>query len=422
MYKVRKYKLKKKRKMKTNFKVLLLSAFVGTAMLVSCDKDNSGKDESEWVRDNFVGVEYTDESGLSLSYSSSPMFGKVAQVTGCDEDGITISLQGESYALPTFGTTIATAGVFPGEVVSTVTVPYKKAGDVIEINTSVDSGAYSYDMKATLTKGSFAISIDNVNVAADISMAGMKLNLVNYDGQYTVDPGTPIAEVDAHYPYHLLFEPEDATINVIFPLPVMTVLRLAFAFPMIEFGESQVSLTTALQTVLKSVEFNADGNVVATILDTESGSYVQSPLNLAHYNVLNDHQVALFLSPATIAAVATKADQNDLLAKLIEPLTKLVAYYAPMLSEGIVLEYGVNPQTGIMTVYLGHDFFKPLGQTASALLADPEIMELLNGLIDSEESLADFSAIIKMLIPQLPGLLDSCTNFELGLNFKVAAE
>lgn len=407
--------------MKINFRMLMLSAFVCTAMLASCDKDNNDKkaaeEQIEWVKDNFVGVEYNDESGLELSYSSAPMLGKVAQVTGCDDKELTISLQGENYAISLLGTEIATAGVFPGEPVSSVTVPYNRAGDVIEINTDVKVEKYSYNLKATLTKGSFAISIDNVHVAADAAMAGMKLNLVNYDGEYTAPADAPVSEIDAHYPYHLLFEPQDATINVIFPLPVMTIFRLALNMPMIDFGGTQVSVTQALQTVLKSVEFNEDGNVVATYLDTESGSYAKSPLNIAHYNVLNDHQVALYLSPAVIAAVATKADENDLLGKLMEPLMNLVSYYAPMLSQGIVMEYGVNTETGVMTVYLGHDFFQPLGETASALLSDPEIQEVINGLIDSEESLANFASIIKMLIPQLPGLLDSCTNFELGLNF-----
>lgn len=420
---------------------MLLVATASIAMLASCKKDNVPADNSNWVEENFVGVTYNDESGLSLSYSGTTMPGKTATVTTCDEKTITISLKGEKLAMneegydamPVPQLAFATAGVFPGEVESIIAVPYVKSGNALEFSTKIQNDSYTYDIAGNLSKGNFVIDITNVTVAADAAFAGKKLNLVNYDENgESIPADAPISLVDSKYPFHALWDPDDASLNIDLgfgpiPFPLNTIMRLAFVMPIIEVGgfEDAFSITTALQSVLKGVEFMADGNVVATINDLGAASSLKSPLNIAHYYVLNDHQLKLYLHPYAIDdedELVSKADQGntDLTGELLRAVSTLMQAYTPMLSEGVVLQYKTYEETGVTTVYLGDHFFKPLGDVIGSLLANEELVALLIETIKSDESMGSYAGLIEGILPQIPELVKNCKAFELGLNFTAA--
>lgn len=427
--------------MKRVFKMLLV-ATASIAMLASCKKDNVPADNSNWVEENFVGVTYNDASGLSLSYSGAPMPGKNATVTTCDEKTITISLKGDKLAMDEDGydampvpqLAFATAGVFPGEVESIIAVPYVKSGNALEFSTKIQNDSYTYDIAGNLSKGNFVIDITNVTVAADAALAGKKLNLVNYDENgESIPEDAPIYLVDSKYPFHALWDPTDAMLNidlgigVPIPFSLNTIMRLAFVMPIIEIEgfTDAFSITTALQSVLKGVEFMADGNVVATINDLGAASSLKSPLNIAHYYVLNDHQLKLYLHPYSIddeEELVSKADQgnSDLTGELLKAVSTLMQAYTPMLSEGVVLQYKTYEETGVTTVYLGDHFFKPLGDVIGSLLSNEELVALLIETIKSDESMANYAGLIEGILPQIPELIKNCNAFELGLNFTTA--
>lgn len=425
--------------MKKVFKMLLVAS-ASIAMLASCKKDNV-TDNSNWIEENFVGVTYNDASGLSLSYSGAPMPGKNATVTTCDDNTITISLKGDKLAMDEDGynamsvpqLAFATPGVFPGEVESIIAVPYVKSGNALEFSTKIQNDSYTYDIAGNLSKGNFVIDITNVTVAADDAFAGKKLNLVNYDENgESIPADAPISLVDSKYPFHALWDPDDASLNIDLgfgpiPFPLNTIMRLAFVMPIIEVGgfEDAFSITTALQSVLKGVEFMADGNVVATINDLGAASSLKSPLNIAHYYVLNDHQLKLYLHPYSIddeEELASKADQGntDLTGELLRAVSTLMQAYTPMLSEGVVLQYKTYEETGVTTVYLGDHFFKPLGDVIGSLLANEELVALLIETIKSDESMGSYAGLIEGILPQIPELVKNCKAFELGLNFTAA--
>lgn len=426
--------------MKSVFKMLLV-ATASIAMLASCKKDNVPADNSNWVEENFVGVTYNDASGLSLSYSGVPMQGKNATVTTCDEKTITISLKGDKLvmdedgydAMPVPQLAFATPGVFPGEVENIITVPYEKSGNALEFSTNIQNESYTYDIAGNLSKGNFVIDITNVTVAADAAFAGKKLNLVNYDENTSesIEKDTPIYKIDGQYPFHFVWDPIEPVILGALSVRDVAIMLIA-GIPMIEIGEDidgnaqKITVMEALQSVLKSVEFKADGNIVATISGFMSPEEaVQSPLNIAHYYVLNDHQLKLYLHPYSIddeEELASKADQgnSDLTGELLKAVSSIIQAYAPMLSEGIVLQYKTYEENGVTTVYLGDHFFKPLGTVVSTLLANEEIQALIIDAINSDESMSSFGPIISMMIPQIPGIINSCTAFELGLNFTTA--
>lgn len=426
--------------MKKVFKMLLV-ATASIAMLASCKKDNV-TDNSNWIEENFVGVTYNDASGLSLSYSGAPMPGKTATVTTCDDNTITISLKGDKLAMDEDGyaampvpqLAFATPGVFPGEVESIIAVPYVKSGNALEFSTKIQNDSYTYDIAGNLSKGNFVIDITNVTVAADAAFAGKKLNLVNYDeNSESIPEDAPISLVDSKYPFHALWDPTDAALNidlgfgVPIPFPLNTIMRLAFVMPIIEVEgfEDAFSITTALQSVLKGVEFMADGNVVGTINDLGAADSQKSPLNIAHYYVLNDHQLKLYLHPYSIddeEELVSKADQgnSDLTGELLKAVSTLMQAYTPMLSEGVVLQYKTYEETGVTTVYLGDHFFKPLGDVIGSLLSNEELVALLIETIKSDESMANYAGLIEGILPQIPELIKNCNAFELGLNFTTA--
>ncbi|MGN0195067.1 MAG: hypothetical protein ACI4AE_01255 [Candidatus Cryptobacteroides sp.] len=421
--------------MRFDFKMMMLASLASVSLLASCGKDDSGKGGNEendvqWITDNFLNVAYNDESGLVLSYSDAIDLGKVVTVTACDDETLTLTLEGAS--VEDFGLgAIATPGVFPGEKKSTLSVGYTRVGDVLEIGTQVKEGAYAFTLTGTLAKGSYVIDINDVTVAANAAFAGMKLNLVNYvDGEGSVDANTPVEEVDALYPFHLVWNPSDAAINidlgfgVPIPMQVVNILRMVMVMPIIEIDEqNSISVMEALQGVLRSVSFRADGNVVAEFSDMENpGVFAESPLNLVQYKLLNDHQVAVYFNPSVIEAAASAASvksEEDVMNKVIAALAGIVANYAPMLADGVVLEYAVY-DNGVISVYLGGEFFAPLLSAAAQLLGDEEIMALLTEMIASDESMADMAGLIGGILPQLPGLLGNCEGLEVGLNFTPA--
>ena len=421
--------------MRFDFKMMMLASLASVSLLASCGKDDGGKggndngeNDVQWITDNFLNVAYNDESGLVLSYSDAIDLGKVVTVTACDDETLTLTLGGIN--LEDFGLgAIATPGVFPGEKSSTVTVGYTRVGDVLEIGTEVKEGAYAFTLTGTLAKGSYVIDIKNVTVAANAAFAGMKLNLVNYvEGEGSVDASTPVEEVDALYPFHLVWNPSDATINIDLgfgvpvPMTVVNILRMAMVMPIIEIDEqNSISPMQALQSILRSVSFRADGNVVAELSDNPDVC-VESPLNIVQYKLLNDHQVAVYLNPSMIEAAASAASvksEEDVMNQVIVALAGVVAHYAPMLADGVVLEYAVY-DNGVISVYLGGEFFAPLLSAVAQLLGDEEIMALLTEMIASDESMADMAGLIGGILAQLPELLGNCEGLEVGLNFTPA--
>lgn len=427
--------------MKMNLKMAMLAvACVGA--LASCNPDEKKVNNSKWVNDNLVGLTYDDENGLDLTYSGETLLGKIAEVKSCDDNNITIAVSGADYEIDALleeagndVIKIATTGLFPGEKVATLSVPYTKSGDEVTLNGAVTADNYTCSVAGTLTTEGLSLAVSNVVITANEPLAGKKLNIVCYDeNNGSINEDSPIEDVDALYPWHILWEPSDAIVNIDMgfgtpiPFPLLTILRLTMNIPMIEVGaENTVSITEALQETLRAVEFKADGNIVATIKDEPAAEAQEqeTPLNIASYKVLNDHQFALYLNLAAIenaaAEVSTKAGEEEDpvtngMIKILTAIPVLMDAYLPMLGDGIVLDYGTSSK-GITSIFLATEFFKPLGAVVGPLLVDEDVLAFINYVLSQVEDETGMMGMLPAILEQLPGLIESCTCFELGLNF-----
>lgn len=424
--------------MKINFKMMVL-AVACAGVFASCNPDEKKVNNSKWVNDNLVGLTYDDENGLDLTYSGETMLGKIAEVKSCDDKNITIAVSGADYEIDALleeagddVIKIATTGLFPGEKVATLSVPYTKDGDEISLNGTVSTDNYTCSVAGTLTTEGLSLAVSNVVIAANEPLAGKKFNIVCYDENANLGEDPTTEDKDAAYPFHLVWEPSTDSLAIMggfIKMPMEDVLDMAMVLPMIPVGaEGQISVMEALEETLKSVEFKADGNIVASIKDepvAEAPEQV-TPLNFATYKVLNDHQLALYLNLAAIdsaaAEASTKADEEEDpvsngLIKVLAAVPVLMDAYLPMLGDGIVLNYGTSDK-GITSFYLPTEFFAPLADVVGQLLADEDVVALINYILNSIEDETGMMGMLPEIIAQLPALIESCTCFEVGVNFK----
>lgn len=416
---------------------MMLAAVACTGLLASCDPEQKPGNK-DWVDNNLVGQTYGDGSGLKLTYSGAELLGKTATISSCDDNTVTISVAGADYVIEDLmaeDITISTNGLFPGQKVSDLVLPYTRSGEKLTVNGKINGEEVSCNVTGSIDKNTLELNISNAVIAANEPLAGKKLNIVCYDeNNGSINEDSPIEDVDALYPWHILWEPSDAIVNIDMgfgtpiPFPLLTILRLTMNIPMIEVGtESTVSITEALQETLKAVEFKADGNIVATFRDEPDAEAQEqeTPLNVATYKVLNDHQFALYLNLAAIdnaaAEVSTKAGEEEDpitngMIKVLTAIPVLMDAYLPMLGDGIVLDYGTSSKD-VTSIFLATEFFKPLGAVVGPLLADEDVLAFINYVLSQVEDETGMMGMLPAILEQLPGLIESCTCFELGLNF-----
>ncbi len=395
--------------MKKIFNLLCLVVLFGA--LTACSDD---KDDVKPLDPNT----YTDQSGLQITMNGAPVIGKTAVFTPDAKDPskatITLGSTFDLSAIPSVtlpgSQTITGPGVVPGSKELVLDVTLKAGADGM----STFSGSHSTDYCTFEYSG----SVDNDFLVLDIKNLELKdktlVGLWNpmkqvIDDDFSSDTYGQVIST----PVYAVWE-SGSDINFLgSPMPVQNILTLVMVMPLLD--DMTLTVPDALLSVLKNVEFMKDGNIVASYVDTDSedGTAVTSPLNMAQYVVTGKNDMRFFLNPQAVIAAdsktrATRAiDLNNLLGNVMAQLV-------PMMGDGVPMHYALNGSE--LRVYLGTETLLPLLKQASPLLRDETLVASLVELVKQDESMGFIADMLPSMLTSVADAIDNTTKIEIGLN------
>lgn len=387
-----------------NYLGVLLCA---VALFTSCSKDDDAAPVDSPVKE----TTFADNSGLTLTYSGAPMIGKQVTFTpdAAHPGKATLVLKGaafDSSVLPVASKladtdmgNLATAGVIPGEASTTIQVEYQADGDKVSFEGTDNQGGRAIQYKGEATASAMKLEL-NVTMPAN-DLQGKTLTLAPADG---TSPA----------PFHVLWTQDDPQGNI----PDMNGL-LQLVFPNVKVNGQP--LPQLLAGVFQKVEFLPDGNIRAAYKDKATDAeWKTSPLNLAMYSVGSDQTIRVYLNVAQIMAQA--AQPKGRAADLSAVLAGLLPTFLPMLSEGVPVHYTFADNS--CTLYLGYDVFAPVLKAVKPLFQDEATVNALVELIKANavEMGQEEEAFLQLVLTQMPQIIDSTTDVQVGLQFIPATQ
>lgn len=396
----------------------LVALICSVALFTACSDDDKPANLSvDTVNGTYPSTDGTNV--LQLTYGDAVMSGKSVTFNSADGQTATITLTGADNALLSglTGMSVKNPGVVPGEASTTLNVTLVPAGTTGYTFSGTDeSNGRTLTYTGAIEAGQLTLDVDATFTNDLIGT----WNLVS-----TPSSDDPSATT---YPIHAAWESSKGV--EIFPgfeMPMETILSLALRLPVIGEGDNAQSVCQMLNTVLQSVTFGADGNVVASYSDAANAAspvWQNSPAGLVQYCVKNGQIYAYLDIDSLMGAMttSTKATTDDLLVQLLPILLNHVGEIAPMLSEGIPLAYTTDEATGALTVYIDQN---GLGGVLLGILNEvvnnADLMTLISELASSsmgpDNSMA---SMLPAILEQLPEIVAGTTSLELGLNFNPA--
>lgn len=343
------------------------------ALACSLGFATSCSDDDEPVPSLDVNATYSGES-LDLTYSGEKLLGKVVTFNSNYGEPATLELRGEldlSSLLPSTKETPVVSmapGVIPGEVTTTIAnVPLTLDGTKYVFEGTDSQNGRTATYKGSVEKGKLTLSIENE--MPDNEMLGTwnlgstsVLSLV-----WNSDKGILLPGSSEEWPTSSLAQ--------LVPMMVDPMIKGA----------------------LKTISLNKDGNIVANYL--KSGSWVDSPLNIAYYYMKDDKMYVQLNIQVMLAVInQTKADggMGD------------IAQFLPLLSEGVPVSYKVEGNKARVT--LEKDILLPV---LSFILSNDAITELILSKVPS-----DMQALVGALLPQFPEVLKATKDMSVSLNLE----
>ena len=408
--------------MKKNWLTLLALA-CSVALFTACsDDDEPARASVDTVNGTYTSTD--TEKQLALTYGDAVMTGKSVTFNSADGQSATITLTGAANTLLSglTGQTVNNPGVIPGEASTTLNVTLVPQGETGYTFSGTDQ---SNDRTVAYTG---SVEAGKLTLDVDVTFASNELT-----GTWNLVPTPPADDPSATlYPIYANWESDVKFFVEVYPgwnmeLEASQLLNLALRMPIIGEGDAAQSVNQMLSAVLQSVTFGTDGNVIASYsdaADVASPSWQNSPAGMVQYCVKNG-QLLVYLDIDKIMALAsggtsTLADgdsSGDLLTLLLPTLLSHIGEIAPMLSQGIPLDYGFD-DNGMLTVSMGQD---GLGGVVLGILKELMNNEaVLAALVEQAESNPNFAQYADALT-QIPDVLNATTNFAIGLNFNPAS-
>lgn len=394
--------------MKKNL-LYLFTVLCTLSFFTACSDDDDDVKVLEGVNASFNG------ETLDLKYSGSPLLGKEVAFDTKDGQTATITMQGTldlSAISGLFGggskanlPAISYApGVIPGEVTTTLSnVVLTQVGETYTFEGTDEANGRTVKYTGEVKK-------DKMTLALDVTMPTNDLV-----GSWNV---APIIESDdwggayKSQPINVTWEAEPEL--EVFPgwsMPMNTIVNLALVMPV----KGELNAHKLLQRVFESVDFRADGNVVASYSDGDNIAAPQwqtSPLNIAHYCVKGG-KIFLYLNPdmiiKNITSKATKAGMENL------PIAEMLTELLPMLSEGIPVAYTLNE--GKLYTYADTELMLKLLNLLTPMLENEEFIKEIVDAVKSTPDMESFAPMLESMLKQLPGIVAGTTKLEAGINF-----
>lgn len=404
--------------MKKKFWYVALAALclMGTSTFTSCSDD----DDPAPVVCPVDETEFTAAKGLQLMYNGQPMLGQKVKFTP-NGDKATLTIQSDFDLSGLIGgkadlpLQLQGPGLLPGTPELTLHVDLKVNGDQCSFEGAGEAEYCTYEYQGTVSKGSLNLQFNNVKLK-DTSFAG-KWDLTKFS--YTTGPwGDSIDEVTAS-PIHIVWESEKG-VNMGIPgwdMPVQSILDIALRMPLIPAGDKKVTAPQMLNTVLKDVTFQEDGNIVATYTDVKDSAagWQTSPVNLAQYVVVDARTIRVFLNPVAIMAQVKQRSMSI----PNEVITGAIQQLLPLLKNGVPVAYRAEGDQ--RTVFLDKGFLQPLLQsTVAPLFKNEDFVKEMIEAMKKVEGMGELAPMAEPVLKSLPDIIETTTKLEVGLNFTVS--
>lgn len=403
--------------MKKKFWYVALAALclMGTSTFTSCSDD----DDPAPVVCPVGETEFTAAKGLQLMYNGQPMLGQKVKFTP-NGDKATLTIQSDFDLSGLIGgkanlpLQLQGPGLLPGTPELTLHVDLKVNGDQCSFEGAGEAEYCTYEYQGTVAKGSLNLQFSNVKLK-DTSFEGT-WNLTKF-AYIPSDWGDSIGEVTAS-PIHIVWESEKGvSLFPGFDLPVQNILDMALRMPLIPAGENKITAPEMLNTVLKDVTFQKDGNIVATYTDVKNPAAGEqiSPQNLAQYVVVDANTIRVFLNPVAILAQVKQRS----ISIPDEAITAAIEQLLPLLKNGVPVAYRAEGDQ--RTVFLNKDFLQPLLQsTVAPLFKNEKFVKEMIEAMKKVEGMGELAPMAEPVLKSLPDIIETTTKLEVGLNFTVS--
>lgn len=388
--------------MKKTLFIGLFSIALAGGVLTSCSND----DDSSVVSPITQTKTYADASGLTLTYSGAPMLGKQVVFTPDANDitKATLTLSGAQTTSPLSDNAsgLATAGVIPGEVSTTIDVDLTIKNDTVTFAGEENRGGYTLKYQGSATDASLNLALNVTFV--ETAWTNTSWQLLPPGNLFSGDPMQPI---------HVKWDADPFDFNGS-PNEIQSLITLVISMTQIEGN----TIPKMLCEVLKKVTFLSDGNVQAEYKDSLNAAECKiSPLNLATYTVPEPNKIRLFLNPAQIAATASGKSR----AGMTDVLSQLMAAVTPMLSEGILitLEKG---EEGVLKAYLDTETLLPILKIVAPLFEDEAAVEQILSMLKAQagEMAGMVDVVLKPILVAMPQIIGSTETIQIGIKMQAA--
>lgn len=388
--------------MKKTLFIGLFSIALAGGVLTSCSSD----DDSSVVSPITQTKTYADASGLTLTYSGAPMLGKQVVFTPDANDitKATLTLSGAQTTSPLSDNAsgLATAGVIPGEVSTTIDVDLTIKNDTVTFAGEENRGGYTLKYQGSATDASLNLALNVTFV--ETAWTNTSWQLLPPGNLFSGDPMQPIHVVWDADPFDFMGSP-----NEIQPL-----ITLVISMTQIEGN----TIPKMLCEVLNKVTFLSDGNVQAEYKDSLNATeWKTSPLNLATYTVPEPNKIRLFLNPAQIAATASGKSR----AGMTDVLSQLMAAVTPMLSEGILITLEKDEE-GVLKAYLDTETLLPILKIVAPLFEDEAAVEQILSMLKAQagEMAGMVDVFLKPILVAMPQIIGSTETIQIGIKMQAA--
>lgn len=414
--------------MKKHFALAL--AIVGAmGIFTSCSDD----DDSPVVPgSNLEAKTYHTSSDLTLNVDGTANNAQSVVFTPASDGTATITLKGEPLDIAslmsgmsaadnvTSSLAFPTSCVIPGAAEASFKVTLSGTGDksTFEGNSTTDYCTFAYS--GEVTKEAMTLSLSDIKLK-NTSMAGTYSTRDFENNFFNVLRVERVSEKGVE-----LFPG--------FEMPIKDIVRMALVMPIVPQGDDKVAVGAMLPELLKSVTLGADGSITAKYADTavEGMPVTDSPKGFARYVVKDDNTILVFIDPQAIIANtvnnASKSSSFDM-NTLIEGL---VTNVAPMLVNGVPVQYGprimgeesgdngyesvFDPDTNAVSFYLGTETLLPILKTIAPIFSDEEIVNAIVEAASKDPDMAAMAAMLPGMLQSLPEIIDTTSRIEIGIN------
>lgn len=394
-----------------------LAALTVSTLATGCSDDDPKSSKT------FDEVTRTEANGLSLTVGGAPMPGMSVQYTpGADasKGSIRVFNEFDLAAIPgvpeALRRTVAGPGAIPGT--PELTIP-------LGLTVNSDETAASFEGDGTTTYATYKYSGNITDAAINLAFTDVALLDQSLAGRYTLAPYSIDDDWESDTYGTILSNPvyvnwvSGADFDFLgTPMTPAALCQLLFAMPLL--NDMTVTVPEFFTTLLKDVDFGTDGNITANYLDldSETPKYLTSPVNMAQYVVASDSRMLFFLNPQAVIADASRADAA---VDMNNVLGNVMAQLAPMMSQGVPMNYTRSDDNTALKVYLGTETLLPLlKQNVVPLLRDENTVNQLVALVGQQEGMDFIAALLPSMIASAADMIDQTTVLEIGLNLQPA--